>query len=387
MMRVCYFGTYRAEYARNQIMIEGLRQNGVEVVECHVQLWHGIEDRVQAASGGWLEPNFWWRFVRAYLSLLKLYLQTGKYDVMVVGYPGHIDVFLARILAWLRRKPLVWDIFMSIYLISLEREIEKRSKFTVGLLRRLEYIACRLPDLLILDTPQYVAWFQETHKISPTRFRLVPTGADDRVYKPLDIPKANPEVFHVLYYGTFIPNHGVEYIIEAAHLLQDNSAIQFELIGKGPDLEKAQSLAEKYNLANASFVDWLDKQELVARAAQADVCLGAFGTTPQSLMTVQNKIYEGLAMRKAVITGDSDAVRQLLVHGEHVYLCERENPQALANSILLLREQGDVHSKLIENGYKCFKCHYSLKQNGLKTKRHLCDCTKRYGYEQSSRFR
>ena len=37
-MRVCYFGTYRAEYSRNQIMIEGLRRNGVEVIECHETL-------------------------------------------------------------------------------------------------------------------------------------------------------------------------------------------------------------------------------------------------------------------------------------------------------------------------------------------------------------
>ena len=52
-MRVCYFGTYRVRYSRNQIMIEGLRRNGVEVIECHEELWRGIEDRVEVASGGW----------------------------------------------------------------------------------------------------------------------------------------------------------------------------------------------------------------------------------------------------------------------------------------------------------------------------------------------
>ena len=37
-LRVCYFGTYRAEYSRNRIMMEGLRKNGVEVIECHENL-------------------------------------------------------------------------------------------------------------------------------------------------------------------------------------------------------------------------------------------------------------------------------------------------------------------------------------------------------------
>jgi hypothetical protein len=30
-MRICYFGTYRANYSRNVIMVEGLRRAGVEV--------------------------------------------------------------------------------------------------------------------------------------------------------------------------------------------------------------------------------------------------------------------------------------------------------------------------------------------------------------------
>ena len=52
-LHVCYFGAYREEYSRNRIMIEGLRRNGVEVVECHALLWRRIEDRVAVASGGW----------------------------------------------------------------------------------------------------------------------------------------------------------------------------------------------------------------------------------------------------------------------------------------------------------------------------------------------
>ena len=95
-MRVRYFGTYRAEYSRNQIMIEGLRRAGVEVIECHETLWHGIEDRVQVTSGGWISPAFLWRVLRTYGHLLAKYLKMGPYDIMVVGYPGQFDVYLAR---------------------------------------------------------------------------------------------------------------------------------------------------------------------------------------------------------------------------------------------------------------------------------------------------
>jgi glycosyltransferase involved in cell wall biosynthesis len=371
VQRVCYFGTYRTEYSRNQIMIEGLRRAGIEVVECSEPLWRGIEDRVQAASGGWRKPTFWMRFFGVYLRLLRRYRKVGDYDVLITGYPGQVDVFLARLLSWIRRRPLVWDVFMSIYLIAVERELQRRSPAGIRLLRLLERTAARLPDCLVLDTSLYVRWFHETHGTPVERFRLVPTGADDRIFQPAATQSDRQGVFRVLYYGTFIPNHGVEFIIEAARLLRDEAGMQFELIGQGPDLPKAKRLVQEYGLENVCFVEWLEKEELVRRAAQADVCLGAFGATPQSLMTVQNKIYEGLAMRKPVITGDSEAVRQELEHGEQLYLCERKSGESLAEAIRILFANPNLCQKLAEQGYQIFTRRYSLLQNGRRFAAHL----------------
>jgi glycosyltransferase involved in cell wall biosynthesis len=370
-MRVCYFGTYRQEYSRNQIMIEGLRRASVEVIECHEPLWQGIEDRVRAASGGWFRLAFFVRVLRAYFNLLRHYRAAGHYDIMVVGYPGQFDVFLARLLTWLRRKPLVWDIFMSIYLIDLERGLDRQSHFTTGLLRRLEMIACRLPDQLILDTSEYVTWFGKVHGIPPERFRLVPTGADDRVFHRLEVYPKEDGFFHVMYYGTFIPNHGIRIIIEAAHLLADDPSIRFEMIGDGPDYEVAQALAHKYRLANVYFCRWMEKSDLIQRVARADVCLGAFGTTPQSLMTVQNMIYEGLAMAKPVITGDSPAVRLAFTHKKHIFLCLREDPSALGESIRTLKRDPQLLKSLGENGYRLFREKFNLFHIGQVFSQHL----------------
>jgi len=83
-LRVCYFGTYRAAYARNQIMIAGLRRAGVDVIECNVQLWQGIEDRVETASGGWMRPAFWRRLWGTYRQLLKRFAEIK--DFAGLGY-------------------------------------------------------------------------------------------------------------------------------------------------------------------------------------------------------------------------------------------------------------------------------------------------------------
>ncbi len=370
-MRICYFGTYRADYSRNQIMIEGLRCSGVDVIECHETLWHGIEDRVQAVSGGWLNSRFIWRAVRTYIRLLRAYAQVGDYDVMVLGYPGQLDVFGARLLTWLRRKPLVLDLFMSIYLIALERGLDTKSRASVRLVRLLEAVGGRLPDLLISDTPEYVTWYAETHRLPPHRFRLVPTGADDRVFKPILSQPVQDGLFRVMYYGTYIPNHGVDTIVEAAHLLQNYAEIHFLLIGAGPTKALALELAQRYRLGNITFVPWLPQAALVSEVARADLVLGAFGTTLQSCMTVQNKIYESLAMAKPVITGDSPTVRQALQHGVHAYLVERANPAALAAGILALRDDPALRQSLAVQGRALFEACYTTRQLGARFRRHL----------------
>lgn len=371
MMRVCYFGTYRTEYSRNRIMIEGLRRNGVAVVECQESLWTGIEDRVVAASGGWLRPRFWVRVARTYIKLLLKYRQVGPYDILIVGYPGQFDVFLARLLSWWRKRPLVWDIFMSIYLIALERGLDAHSRFTLDLIRRVERLACRLPDLLILDTAEYVSWFGRVHGVPAERFRLVPTGADDRIFHPVPCLRPKDDVFRVVYYGTFIPNHGVEYIVEAARLLAKEKDIHFEMIGQGPDLPKAQEMARQYNLKNIEFVPWLDQTALVQHIACADVCLGAFGTTPQSLMTVQNKIYEGMAMGKPVISGDGPAVQRTLRHGEEIYLCRRADSADLARALSRLYTDPDLRVRLAENGRRSFVERFTVAHIGKCFAGHL----------------
>ncbi len=372
-MRVCYFGTYRASYPRNRLNIERLRLNGMDVVECHSTLWKGVEDREQVAGGGWLKPGFWIRVITAYLRLVWRYLRLGSYDVMVVGYPGHPDIPLARLLTWLRRKPLVFDVLMSIYLIAQERGLERRSPFSVRLVRAVERLACRLPDRLIIDTPEYARWYQENYGIPSEKIRLLPLGADDRIFMPLDCHEKDPDIFRCLYYGTFLRNHAPAVIVEAARQLADDPSIRFEMIGKGPEREKTVALANSYGLANLTFVEWVEVEDLVQRAACADVLLGTFGVTPQALMTMQNKIHEGLAMAKPVINGKSPVMSSTLQHGETIYLCERQDPRALADAILTLREDQRLRARLAWQGYEFYQANLNFEMIGRKLTEYLTE--------------
>ena len=63
---------------------------------------------------------------------------------------------------------------------------------------------------------------------------MIAVGADDELFAQR--PDVKSEARLVLYYGNFIPLHGVATIVEAAALLEPNG-IDLVMIGDGPDRE------------------------------------------------------------------------------------------------------------------------------------------------------
>lgn len=313
-----------------------------------------------------VKPAFWYNLLITYIRLIKKFLDLPNFDLMILGYPGLIDIFPARLLCWYKKKPLVWDILMSLYLISVEEESGSKRKLLNRIIMYVEHIASHLPDWLIIDTKIYADWFITNYRIPTKKYFLLPLGTDDRVFKPVEFMNCQNNKFVCIYYGTFVPSHGVSNIVKAAQLLNNNHDIHFLLIGDGPEKERNITLAKQYNLKNITFMNWLDEEKLITQISNADVCLGTFGSTPHSLITIQNKIYEGLAMAKPVITGKSPAIQLVLKNKENIYLCERENPQAIVNAILELWSNPDIREKIAIQGYDIYKENFSLKITGEK---------------------
>jgi glycosyltransferase involved in cell wall biosynthesis len=90
-------------------------------------------------------------------------------------------------------------------------------------------------------------------------------------------------------------------------------------------------------------------------------------------MTIQNKLYEGLAMARPVVSGESHAVRQAFDHGIHLFLCERANGSALASSIQTLKNDPKLCESLSINGYNRYREKFDLEHNGQRYRQHLLE--------------
>jgi glycosyltransferase involved in cell wall biosynthesis len=111
-------------------------------------------------------------------------------------------------------------------------------------------------------------------------------------------------------------------------------------------------------LTNVNFVGFLPDERLVEFIEAADVCMGIFSRHPLALASIGNKVYQALAMKKAVVTENSTAARSALPFAEGV-LVPPESPEALAAAILRLRDDHDLRRRLEEQGYEEFKGRFS----------------------------
>jgi len=371
-MRVCYFGTYDRDYIRNQVIRQGLEAHNVEVMECHVKLWEDTADKVATVRKGLFSPVLIWRLLSAYTRLLWLYLTISDYDVMIIGYAGHLDVPLGRLLTFLSRKPLVFDAFLSLHdTIVKDRALTTEGSLMGKLALLVDKITCRLPDRVLLDTRAQIRHFCAMLGMDEHRFRCVPVGADETIYHPLQVEQKDG-LFRVIYYGKYIPLHGLEYVIQAAKALESHPRIHFEFIGHGQTYEEIRSLADRLRLKNVTWdTAWLDPLELAQRIAKADLCLGIFGTSEKSQRVIPTKVHLALAMEKAVISQDSPAAREILIDGVNAILCPGGDVKSLAKAILALERDRDLCARIAANGHRLFMEKLSTNAVSKEVKRIL----------------
>ena len=352
-MKVCYFGSYNREYPRNRILIKGLRQNGVDVVEC------------QNASAFWLRC----------LKLFWKYLQTENHDIIIVGAMGHANVPLAKILS-LHRKKIIFDPFISLYDTAVfdRKEVEKDS-IKAKYYYYLDKISCEISDIVITDTLQHAKYFSKEFGIPLEKMRVIYIGADDDVFYPKEAKGQNNSKFIVEFHGSFVPLQGVQYIVEAAKILEKENVI-FKIIGKGQTYEDVLKMSKKLNVKNVLFLGWVNYNKIPDYIAESDVCLGIFGETEKAKRVIPNKAFEILAMKKPLITGDSPAVREVLINRKSALLCEMANPASLAEAIMTLMDDRDLRNSIADEGYKLFKEKFTPKKLGVRLKRVVEECVK-----------
>lgn len=170
--------------------------------------------------------------------------------------------------------------------------------------------------------------------ISREKVRIIPVGVDTEKFHP-----SAAEGDTVLWYGRFVAEKGVEYLIEAASLLaKDELTVDFVLVGDGPLRTHMQTLAQSAK-ARVRFVNPLSA-DLIPQMLERSMIF----VLPSIREGAPRSLLEAMASGKAIVAADTPTVREVL-RGAGLLVKPRD-PVSLAEAIRKLVKDPDLRAVL-----------------------------------------
>lgn len=293
------------------------------------------------------------------LEIVLKFLITKKSDadLIFVGYLAQPLIPFLRLF----NKKIITDPLVSLYdTICFDRKLQRPNSPIGKLAFWLDKILCKTSERIILDTNTHIDYFINTFNAPKEKFLIIPICSDTTIFYPETKikDKKYENKFIIEFYGYFSPLHGVEHILKAAKILENHKDIIFKIVGKGQQSKKLLKLYQELNLKNVELTHAVvPLKELAERKREADLCLGVFGDTSKARRVIVNKIFDSLAVKKPLLTGNTNAegVKELLQDGIHCLFSKMEDEKDLAEKILILKNNPELRTRIAENGYNLFK--------------------------------
>ena len=338
------WGTFDTGKPRVRMLVEAIRLANPGVPVLHNTPWAGIEDKSQVRGTG-RKLVLLVRLLASYPGLIVRYLRAPSHEVVVVPYPGNLDVLVLWPLARLRGARICWDMFISLYDTAVvDRGLTSRKSLPARLLKCCEWLSTRAADTILLDTRSHADYVRALYDLPVGKTRSVWVGTEQAVF-PRSPVKAPANTLRVLFYGQFIPLHGLDTIVEAAALIRDRGdtpAMTFAIVGTGQEAGRIDRLIEQRQLDTIERIAWVDYARLPALIAASDICLGVFGDGGKAARVIPNKVFQILGVGRPLVTMDGPAIREIVAPGDAVRLVPPGNAAALADALVeLARELTD----------------------------------------------
>jgi glycosyltransferase involved in cell wall biosynthesis len=267
------------------------------------------------------------------------------------------------------KKKVVTDYYASYYDMNvLDRKIYAEEGADAKMAMNVDRIAIENSDCLIFlnkgERDYYLDVANRTDCVKKSK--VIPLVIDKYPKAELKFWKNKEKIFEIVYCGTYIPLHGIEVILEAAKLLNENKVpVHFTMWGNKECVEKSkpyQIMVKQWKLDSmVSFTNDFKKEDYLRWCQKnCDCMLGVFGESRKAYTVVPNKVVDALSMEIPCITGISTGANDFF-DGKTDLLTVEHNAVALATAISdLMKESQEQITKRIDKGNEIYKNFFSI---------------------------
>lgn len=280
-------------------------------------------------------------FISFMLSSVIVGLKMKKPDVVIGCSPQIFAGVSALIVSRLKGVPFIFEIRDLWPKFAVEMKVLTNSRL-IKLAEALEKFLYNKADHFIINSPGFLPHLL-SFNISEDKIHLIQNGVDTNMFRPGE--KNNDfraefdleNKFVVMYAGSHGQANSLHTVIEAARILKENNDIMFLLIGDGKKKNELIELKNSYGLNNVMLINAQPKERMPEICRAADVCLAILEKHEAFKTVYPNKVFDYMAVERPTIIAIDGVIREVVEKAGAGVFVEPENPQALADLVLNLR--------------------------------------------------
>lgn len=280
-----------------------------------------------------------------WLYLLELVIKAWSADAIYLSPMNTRFIKSALWAAKTFRKKLIVEMYISIYDTFVGdrkplkgKQIEAGSRLAKSMLRK-DVLALTQSDFIIHTAQHELSYWEKLLEIEIER-QKVAIAPNFNVSDLVRSNQTRDDTLRICWWGTFIPLHGLDNILQAMQILQQQG-VRFTCSLFGVDNDSFVTYSQKIEQAQLQDCVYLRKdlrfsdRSLPEYLVQhCDLALGIFGNTAKAENTVPNKLIEALSMGIPTLTMQSPALNEFFADDD-LWTCQSD-PEAIAESILTI---------------------------------------------------
>jgi glycosyltransferase involved in cell wall biosynthesis len=223
--------------------------------------------------------------------------------------------------------------------------------------RRLETQALETADAVVCISEGLKREIEQ-RGVAAEKIWIVPNGVECSIFSPrpkdpaLVAALGLKEKIVVGYLGSLEAYEGLDVLLQAcAMLLRHKLPLKVVIGGDGAAKKKLEQVAKTLSLEEAvHFAGHLSQTEVLRYYSVLDICPFPRRDVPVCHLVPPLKPYEAMAMEKAVVVSDVEALREMVQEGKTGLVCQADEVESLAATIARLAEEPQFRKQISARG-------------------------------------
>lgn len=284
--------------------------------------------------------------------LPKIKEDNPKFIYQRYGLDNYIGAYISRLL----NIPFVLEYNGSE--IWMSKNWGKRFHFE-EMVEKIEMADFLYADLIVANAEPMKEELIE-RGIDEKKILIIPNGVDPSRFSPDVDGKSirekynlNDENILITFVGTFGPWHGAEVLAETVkYTCQSNDRVRYMFVGNGTNFQLVSDIVQDSGFSDRVILTGIIPQlDTPPYLAASDILVTPQIPNPDGtpFFGSPTKLFEYMAMGKAIVASNLDQMSFLLSNNETALLTEPSNVTDLTNAILRLAKDSELRNKLGAN--------------------------------------